>query len=41
MPNEAAQVLDGTTQLTLEGDLAAQMVEVLDGYVTNAAARCS
>ena len=39
MPNEAAQVLDGTTQLTLEGDLAAQMVEVLDGYVTNAAAR--
>ncbi len=38
MPNEAAQVLHGTTQLTLEGDLAAQMVEVLDGYVTDAAA---
>ena len=39
MPNEDAQVLHGTTQLTLEGDLAAQMVEVLDGYVTDAAAR--
>ena len=39
MPNEAAQTLHGTTQLTLEGDLAAQMVEVLDGYVTDAAAR--
>ena len=39
MPNEAAQVLQGTTQLTLEGDLAAQMVEVLDGYVTDATAR--
>ena len=38
MPNEAAQTLHGTTQLTLEGDLAAQMVEVLDGYVTNAVA---
>ena len=39
MPNEDAQVLHGTTQLMLEGDLAAQMVEVLDGYVTDAAAR--
>ena len=39
MPNEAAQALHGTTRLTLEGDLAAQMVEVLDGYVTDAAAR--
>ena len=39
MLNEASRVLHGTTQLTLEGNLAAQMVEVLDGYVTDAAAR--
>ena len=39
MANETAQTLHGTTQLTIEGDLAAQMVEVLDGYVTDAVAR--
>ena len=33
------QTLYGTTELTLEGDLAAQMVEVLDGYVTDGVAR--
>ena len=36
MSNETAQVLQGTEPLTLEGDLAAQMVEVLDGYVARA-----
>ena len=39
MSNETAQVVHGTTPLTLEGDLAAQMVEALDRYVTGAAAR--
>ena len=39
MSNKTAEVLHGTTALTLEGDLAAQMVEVLDGYVTDAVAR--
>ena len=39
MANETAQTLHGTTQLTIEGDLAAQMVEALDGYVTDASAR--
>ena len=38
MSNETAQTLHGTTPLTLEGDLAAQMVEVLDGYVSRAVA---
>ena len=38
MSNNTAQVLHGTNPLTMEGDLAAQMVEVLDGYVTNAVA---
>ena len=41
MANEIAQTLHGTTELTLEGDLAAQMVEVLDGYVTDAVAGSS
>ncbi len=41
MSNEAAQTLHGTTPLTLQGDLAAQMVEVLDGYVSDAVARAS
>ena len=41
MSNETAQVLDGTTPLTIEGDLAAQMVEVLDGYVSRAVARAA
>ena len=36
MSNETAQTLHGTTPLTLDGDLAAQMVEVLDGYVSRA-----
>ena len=36
MSNETAQTLHGTTPLTVEGDLAAQMVEVLDGYVSRA-----
>lgn len=36
MSNETAQVLDGTEPLTLDGDLAAQMVEALDGYVSRA-----
>ena len=39
MANETAQTLHGTSPLTIEGDLAAQMVEVLDGYVTDAIAR--
>ncbi len=39
MSNETAQVLPGTTPLTLEGDLAAQMVAALDRYVTGAVAR--
>ena len=38
MPNNTAQALHGTNPLTTERDLAAQMVEVLDGYVTNAVA---
>ena len=38
MSNEIAQTLHGTTPLTVEGDLAAQMVEVLDGYVSRAVA---
>ena len=38
MSNKTAETLHGTTALTLEGDLAAQMVEVLDGYVTDAVA---
>ena len=36
MSNETAQTLHGTIPLTLDGDLAAQMVEVLDGYVSRA-----
>ena len=39
MLNEAAQTLHGTIPLMFEGDLAAQMVEALDGYVTDAVAR--
>ena len=39
MANETVQTLHGTSPLTIEGDLAAQMVEVLDGYVTDAIAR--
>ena len=39
MANETAQTLHGTSPLTIEGDLAAQMVEVLDGYVTDAISR--
>ena len=39
MSNKTAEVLHGTAALTLEGDLAAQMVEALDGYVTDAVAR--
>ena len=39
MSNKTAEVLHETTALTLEGDLAAQMVEALDGYVTDAVAR--
>ena len=38
MSNETEQALHGTTLLTLEGDLAAQMVEVLDGYVSETVA---
>ena len=38
MSNNTAQALHGTNPLTTEGDLAAQMVEVLDGYVTDAVA---
>jgi len=36
MSNETDQVLHGTEALTLDGDLAAQMVEALDGYVSRA-----
>ena len=36
MSNETAQVLHGTEALTFDGDLAAQMVEALDGYVSRA-----
>lgn len=39
MSNKTAEVLHGTTALTLEGDLAAQMVEALDSYVTDTVAR--
>ena len=39
MSNDTAQVLHGTTPLTLEGDLAARMVEALDRYVAGAVAR--
>lgn len=39
MSNKTVQTLHGTTPLTVKGDLAAQMVEVLDGYVTEAVAR--
>ena len=38
MPNNTTQRVHGTNPLTMEGDLAAQMVEVLDGYVTDAIA---
>ncbi|RKU11786.1 hypothetical protein C6503_18210 [Candidatus Poribacteria bacterium] len=38
MSNNTTQVLHGTNPLTMEGDLAAQMVEALDGYVTDAVA---
>ena len=38
MSNNTAQALHGTNPLTIEGDLAAQMIEVLDGYVTDAIA---
>ncbi len=38
MSNKTSQALHGTNPLTYEGDLAAQMVEVLDGYVTDAVA---
>ena len=38
MSSKTSQVLRGTSPLTFEGDLAAQMVKVLDGYVTNAVA---
>ena len=36
MSSKTSQALHGTNLLTFEGDLAAQMVEVLDGYVSNA-----
>ncbi len=38
MSNNTNQALHGTDLLTLDGDLAAQMVEGLDGYVTDAVA---
>ena len=38
MSNDTAHALHGTNLLTIEGDLAAQMVEVLDGYVSDAVA---
>ena len=38
MSNETAQVLQGTEPLNIDGDLAAQMVEGLDGYVSRAIA---
>ena len=39
MSNETTHVLQGTEPLTVDGDLAAQMVAALDGYVTDAVAR--
>ena len=36
MSNDNEQILQGTAPLTYEGDLAAQMVEDLDNYVTQA-----
>ena len=36
MSNETTQTLHGTNPLALDGDLAAQMVEALDGYVSRA-----
>ena len=39
MSNETVQALHGTAPLTVDGDLAAQMVEALDSYVTDAVAR--
>ncbi len=38
MSNETGQTLHGTEPLTIDGDLAAQMVEGLDGYVSRAIA---
>ena len=38
MLDETAQTLHGTEALTFDGDLAAQMVEALDGYVSRAIA---
>ncbi len=38
MSTKTSQALHGTNLLTSEGDLASQMVEVLDGYVSNAVA---
>ena len=38
MLDETAQALHGTEPLALDGDLAAQMVEALDGYVSRATA---
>ncbi len=38
MSSKTSQRLHGTNPLTHEGDLAAQMVEVLDGYVSDAVA---
>ena len=38
MSNDTTHALHGTNPLTIEGDLAAQMVETLDGYVTDAVA---
>ncbi|MCG9131038.1 prolyl oligopeptidase family serine peptidase [Candidatus Poribacteria bacterium] len=38
MPNNTNQALQGTDLLTFDGDLAAQMVEALDGYVMDAVA---
>lgn len=36
MSNETTQTLQGTNPLRLDGDLAAQMIEALDGYVSRA-----
>ena len=38
MSSETTHILHGTEPLTVEGDLAAQMVAALDGYVTDAVA---
>ncbi len=38
MSSKTSQALHGTNPLTFEGDLAAEMVEGLDGYVTDAVA---